>query len=97
MQTRFHAIVHGQVQMVGFRYFVAEQAAALKIRGWVRNGEGGTTVEVVAVGADAVLRQLETALRKGPPLAHVDRVDIDWQPAPGGNDSGEFADFQIRF
>ena len=32
--------------MVGFRYFVVDQARALGLTGWVRNGDDGATVEV---------------------------------------------------
>ena len=45
---RLHAIVRGDVQMVGFRYFVLQQAQELGLTGWVRNGEDGQTVEIVA-------------------------------------------------
>ena len=78
--------------MVGYRYFVAEQAQALHLTGWVRNGDGGATVEVVAEGEEARLRELEAALRRGPSHAHVDGVDTDWSDALEG-----FTDFQVRF
>ena len=92
MHKHLHAIVRGRVQMVGFRYFVAEQAQALHLTGWVRNGDGGATVEVVAEGEEARLRELEAALRRGPGHAHVDGVDTDWSDALEG-----FTDFQVRF
>ena len=78
--------------MVGFRYFVAEQAQALHLTGWVRNGDGGATVEVVAEGEEARLRELEAALRRGPSHARVDGVNADWSDALEG-----FTDFQVRF
>ncbi len=94
MLKQLHAIVRGRVQMVGFRYFVAEQAQALHLTGWVRNGDGdgGATVEVVAEGEDARLRELEAALRRGPSHARVDGVDAGWSGALEG-----FTDFQVRF
>ena len=52
--------------MVGFRYFVAGEARALGLTGWVRNGDDGATVEVAAEGPEDALRQLEEALRAGP-------------------------------
>lgn len=66
MQKRLRVIVRGHVQMVGFRWFVAERARRLGIAGWVRNGEDGSTVEVVAEGEENVLRRLEGALHDGP-------------------------------
>ena len=78
--------------MVGFRYFVAEQAQALHLTGWVRNGDGGATVEVVAEGEEARLRELEAALRRGPSHARVDGVNADWSDA-----LEDFTDFQVRF
>ncbi len=92
MNKQLHATVHGRVQMVGYRYFVAEQAQALDLTGWVRNGDDGATVEVVAEGEEALLRKLEAALRRGPSHARVDGVDADWSDAPEG-----FTDFQVRF
>ena len=67
-------IVSGRVQGVGFRWFVMREAARLDLAGYVRNLPDGT-VEVVAQGAVAALASLESALRHGPPAAHVDGVD----------------------
>ncbi len=67
-------MVRGRVQMVGFRQFVVERARALGLSGWVRNGEDGATVEVVAEGPDEALSRLEELLHEGPRLAHVDSV-----------------------
>ena len=92
MNKQLHASVRGRVQMVGFRYFVAEQAQALNLTGWVRNGDGGATVEVVAEGEETRLRELEAALRRGPSHARVDGVDADWPDALEG-----FSNFQVRF
>ncbi len=92
MNKHLHAIVRGRVQMVGYRYFVAEQAQALSLTGWVRNGDVGATVEVVAEGEETSLRELEATLRRGPSHALVDGVDVDWSDALEG-----FSDFQVRF
>ena len=77
-----HAIVRGDVQGVGFRYFVQRRAHDLGLGGWVRNNDDGT-VEVVAEGDRPQLEQLERALKEGPRAAHVDRVDAQWSPAAG--------------
>lgn len=78
---RLHAVVRGHVQMVGFRYFVEAQADRLGLTGWVRNGDDGRSVEVVAEGPEPTLRQLEDALREGPRSAHVDGVETSWSDA----------------
>jgi len=83
---RLHAVVRGRVQMVGFRYFVVDRARALGVTGWVRNGDDGATVEVVAEGPEDALRQLEESLRAGPRGARVEAVDATWSDALDGYD-----------
>jgi acylphosphatase len=87
---RLHAIVHGDVQGVGFRYFVQRKAQQLGLRGWVRNNDNGT-VELVAEGSRAELEQLKRALEEGPRLARVDRVETRWSEGTGGLDRFELA------
>jgi acylphosphatase len=69
-----HAVVRGDVQGVGFRYFVREHARELGVRGWVRNRPDGT-VEVQAEGDMTSLDQLREFLSEGPVGARVTRVD----------------------
>ncbi len=66
--------MRGQVQGVGFRYFVTQNATALGIRGWVRNDDDGS-VEVYAVGTASQLSDLAGLLWKGPRWAEVRGVD----------------------
>lgn len=80
---RLHAVVRGDVQGVGFRYFVQRRADALGLRGWVRNNDDGT-VEVVAEGDKPELEQLKHSLEEGPRTARVARVDAEWMNATGG-------------
>ena len=79
---RVHAVVHGDVQGVGFRYYVQRKAHQLGLSGWVRNNENGT-VELVAEGARRDLEELKRAVEQGPRMARVDRVDVDWSTATG--------------
>lgn len=65
----------GQVQGVGYRWFVRETARAIDVSGWVRNEPDGS-VCVVAAGSLEQLAHLEHALRSGPPGAHVQRLVI---------------------
>jgi acylphosphatase len=87
---RLHAIVHGDVQGVGFRYFVQRKAQQLGLRGWVRNNDDGT-VELVAEGSRQELEQLKRALEEGPRLARVRRVETRWSEAAGDLDRFELA------
>ena len=74
----FHAIVHGKVQGVSFRYRTRAEARTLGLNGWVRNLPDGT-VEVLAQGDDRDLRELLRWLKDGPPSSRVDTIDIDWR------------------
>lgn len=87
---RLHAIVHGDVQGVGYRYFVQRKAQQLGLAGWVRNNDDGT-VELVAEGSRQVLDHLKRALEEGPRLARVDRVETRWSNATGGLNAFELA------
>jgi acylphosphatase len=89
-RVRLEAVVHGWVQGVGFRVFVARRAAALDLGGWVRNEARGT-VQVVAEGDEPSLRTLLADLHEGPAGARVERVDERWGPAGGTPDR-----FEIR-
>jgi acylphosphatase len=89
---RLHAIVRGEVQMVGFRYFVVRRAEELGLAGWAHNGADGRTVEVVAEGAEDRLHQLEAALHDGPRHALVDGVDADWSDTLEG-----YGGFEVRW
>lgn len=80
-----HYLVKGRVQGVGFRWFVHREAAALELRGWVRNTEDGH-VEVVAAGEAATLADLAHALRKGSRGSRVDTViEHELDPKEGEN------------
>lgn len=90
-ESALHAVVRGRVQRVGFRFFVERQARALGLKGWVRNGSDGITVEVLAEGPRAALESLVEDLKRGPRLAQVERVDATWiEP------TGQFLSFALR-
>jgi len=79
---RLVATVRGQVQGVGFRWFVQREAARLGLDGWVANQPDGS-VEVVAEGPDGQLDQLVLQLWEGPLGAAVGGVDVRHEPARG--------------
>ena len=87
---RLHAIVRGDVQGVGFRYFVQRRAQQLGLSGWVRNNDDGS-VELVAEGTRKQLEDLKHALEEGPRLARVDRVETKWSEGTGNLDRFELA------
>ena len=82
---RLHGLVKGEVQGVGFRYFLIRRAQALGLNGWVQNRDDGT-VEFVAEGSRRDLEQLERAAREGPRMARVTAVEVNWSQATGGLD-----------
>lgn len=51
------------------------EAERLEVGGYVRNLPDGS-VEVVSRGSDDALESLERRLRRGPPAARVDAVEI---------------------
>jgi acylphosphatase len=84
-----HYLVKGRVQGVGFRWFVHREAAALGLKGWVRNTEDGH-VEVVVTGDEAVLAELESALHKGSRGSRVDAVIAHELAESEGDSLGPF-------
>lgn len=90
MQQRVHAVVHGRVQGVNFRYYTVFTAQQLELTGWVRNRPDGT-VETVAEGERDPLDEFVRFLHTGSPSADVTRVEIGFE-----NATGEFDDFSVR-
>lgn len=69
-----HAVVHGRVQGVGFRYWARSTAAGLKLTGWVRNLDDGN-VELFFQGKPEYVNRFGSLLGHGPPGAYVTQVD----------------------
>lgn len=67
------AIVHGNVQGVGYRYYALHSAHVYGVTGWVKNMLDGT-VKVVAEGTHDAIQQFVDALRSGPMLANVHTI-----------------------
>lgn len=84
--------VHGRVQGVGFRYFVAGEALALGMAGGVRNLPDGT-VEVQARGEERSMVRFEEALKRGPAHARVVRLE----PIPASPRLESMRSFKIDY
>ncbi len=87
---QLHAIVHGHVQGVSFRYGAQIEAQRLKLAGWVRNLPD-RTVESLAVGDQRALEAYLRWLKSGPPGARVTHVTETWTDSPE-----IFTTFEIR-
>lgn len=72
-------VVSGRVQAVGFRWFVQELAALEGASGWVENRPDGAVEALVQAEAEALAR-IERQIRRGPPAARVQRVDVTDEP-----------------
>jgi acylphosphatase len=86
-----HVIVHGHVQGVFFRSFVAKKAVELKLNGWVRNLPSGEDVEVQVEGDSDNLEKMLDWLRIGPPAAIVEKVIPTWS-----KNAHKYSHFSIR-
>lgn len=68
--------IYGHVQGVGFRYFTWQYALKIGVTGFVRNLADGS-VEVVAVGSESQIEELDAWLQEGPRTAIVDDVFVE--------------------
>jgi acylphosphatase len=66
-------MVRGRVQGVGFRQFVAEEAQAHGLRGWVRNRRDGA-VEALVVGSEDTIAVFSEVVQRGPGSAAVEQL-----------------------
>ena len=84
-----HIMIHGRVQGVGFRYWLAGEAQDRGLIGWVRNCRDGA-VEAVFCGEDGVIKDMLMVCSVGPRFARVSRLET--------LDETEFAgdSFEIR-
>jgi DNA ligase D-like protein (predicted 3'-phosphoesterase) len=70
------AVVHGEVQGVGFRDATVSRARELRVTGWVRHGGDGTVL-LHAEGLERVVESLVAFLHDGPSPARVSGVAIE--------------------
>jgi len=72
-------VLSGRVQGVGFRAFTRRQAAALGVRGTVRN-MADRRVEIYAAADAETLERFKERVSSGPSFGRVDAIDET--PAP---------------
>jgi len=72
-----HLIVSGFVQGVGYRQFVKKTALSFGLTGWVKNLDQGR-VEALFYGPKEAIEKAINACRKGPFLADVKDIKIEW-------------------
>jgi acylphosphatase len=90
MKKQARIIVRGVVQGVCYRAYTQEAARTSGLRGYVRNLPNGD-VEIVAEGEDEALQRLVDWAKRGPPLAEVEDVRVDYSEP-----TNAFGDFHIR-
>jgi acylphosphatase len=74
-------VISGRVQGVGYRDWLAAEAQATGVDGWVRNRPDGT-VEALFYGETDVVEELLRACRRGPRDAVVSRIEEQWAEPP---------------
>ena len=77
MESAADICVIGEVQGVGFRWFVLRRATELGIIGYVRNRPDGA-VEIHAEGEKSAIESLIGSVRIGPRSARVEDVSVEW-------------------
>jgi acylphosphatase len=80
--ARVRAVIRGRVQGVFFRAETRDRARSLGLSGWVRNVPDGS-VEAVFEGERERIESILDWCRRGPGLAEVEDVDVDWEQPRG--------------
>ena len=93
VERTLHILVEGRVQGVGFRMWVAIEAEARGLAGWVHNRRTGA-VEAVLAGTAGAVEDMLAACRRGPPAARVDALHVIGDVDDGS--LGTFAAFDVR-
>ena len=98
MLKQAHLYIKGDVIGIGFRAWTKIQAKIINVTGWVKNnfehsdifGVGGG-VEVQIQGEKEKVDQMIELIKKGPPVSHIENVEIFWQEP-----KEIFDEFEIR-
>jgi len=79
---RAKIFISGRVQGVLFRDFTQRRASSLGVTGWVKNLPDGR-VEVLAEGEKDKIIELMENLKRGPRMARVEDLDVEWEEYKG--------------
>jgi len=90
-KARAYLLISGKVQGVFFRENTKNIAKNLGLTGWVKNLDNGQ-VEAVFEGEKEKIEEIINWAKKGPVLAKVKEVKIEWQDY-----QREFSDFEIKY
>jgi len=90
-KVRAHILVLGRVQGVFFRENTQRKAKKLGVNGWIKNLSDGK-VEAVFEGDKKSVGKIISWAKRGPILARVEGIDIEWQEY-----IEEFTEFEIRY
>lgn len=90
-KVRVRVRVYGIVQGVFFRANTKRVADSLGLSGYVRNMPDGSVEAVFEGDRDNVEKAIEWC-KRGPPLAVVEKVEVEWEPY-----RGEFKGFYIKY
>lgn len=88
-KVRARMLISGRVQGVCFRMYMEDEARRHGVTGWVRNLPTGQ-VESVCEGEKEGVEQVVRWAHRGPPAAHVEDVEVTWEPF-----QGDLAGFRI--
>ncbi|HEX17001.1 MAG TPA: acylphosphatase [Thermoplasmatales archaeon] len=91
MKVQAHVLISGRVQGVWFRANTKEKARQLNLKGWVRNLPDGR-VEALFEGEKEMVEEMIKWCHKGPPLAEVEKVEVEYRDY-----EGKFDDFSILY
>ncbi len=75
-RERVHAVVSGEVQGVGYRWFVQRLADSMLVDGWVKNLPNGD-VELEAEADKDTLDSFIGAIQRKHSWARIDNVNIE--------------------
>lgn len=89
---RYEITVAGEVQGIGYRYFVSTESQRLNLTGWVRNLPGGN-VEITVEGEKNILEDFVNILKTKHPWARIDDIKILQTEIT----KKEFSDFNITW
>ena len=87
---RVHIILSGDIQGIGFRYFISSKAKSLGINGWVKNLEYDK-VEAIFEGNDDNVKEILDSCVRGHSLAKIKNIKINKE------DFKDEKEFKIRW